>query len=169
MAIQGTPNGTYGAKIPRVTVLRKLFALYVRMHVRSYRRSGGADRMTRMWDFPVVLLTTKGARSGLERISALGGFPDGDDAWLVVASMAGMAHHPAWFFNMVRNPDDLLLEVGKRKVKVRGQSLLGAERRAALKRIAAISPRYGKYQARTDREIPIVRLTVAPEKISVEE
>jgi deazaflavin-dependent oxidoreductase (nitroreductase family) len=162
MAIQATPNGTYGAKMPDVTVFRKVFAFFVRMHIRSYGRSGGTDRMTRMWDFPVVLLTTKGARSGFERITALGGFPVGDDAWLVVASMAGMAHHPAWFFNMVRNPDDLWLQVGKRRVKVRGQSLRGAQRTAALQRIAAISPRYGKYQERTDREIPIVRLTVAP-------
>lgn len=162
MAIQASPSGTHGARVPGISAVRKLFALYVRAHVRSYRRSGGTDRMTRRWDFPVVLLTTKGAKSGLERITALGGFPDGEDAWLVVASMAGWAHHPAWFFNMLRNPDDLWLEVGKRKVKVRGRSLLGAERTAALQRIAAISPRYGKYQEQTDREIPIVRLTAVP-------
>ncbi len=162
MAIQATPNGTYGAKMPGGPVLQKLFAPLVRMHIRSYRRSGGTDRMSRMWDFPVVLLTTKGAKSGLERITPLGGFPDGHDAWLVVASNAGAARHPAWFFNMVRNPDDLWLEVGKRRAKVRGQALAGAERTAALRRIAAISPRYSKYQEQTDREIPIVRLTVAP-------
>lgn len=161
MAIQAPPNGTYGAKMPGNPVVRKLFSLYVRIHVRSYRRSGGSDRMSRGWDFPVVLLTTKGARSGRERITALGGFPDGDNAWLVVASMGGMAHHPAWFYNMMSNPDDLWLEVGKRRVKVRGQSLVGAERTAALGRIASISPRYGKYQEQTDREIPIVRLTVS--------
>jgi len=159
VAIQATPNGTYGVKIPGGPVLRKLFQLLVRTEVRSYRRSGGTGPMSRMWDFPVVLLTTKGARSGLERTTALGGFPDGEDAWLVVASNTGAAHNPGWFFNMVRNPDALWLEVGRRRLKVTGQSLSETERTEALRRIAAISPRYRKYQARTDREIPIVRLT----------
>lgn len=79
-----------------------------------------------MMGFPVVLLTTKGAKSGLERTCSLGGFADGDEAWLVVASNMGSANHPAWFMNMVKNPDDIWLEVGKRKLKVRGESHKGA-------------------------------------------
>lgn len=156
------PNGTYGARQPG-RVFRTLMSLFDRVQVRLYRRSGGTDRMTRMWDFPVVLLTTKGARSGLERTTALGGFPDGDDAWLVVAvGISATTHHPSWFLNMVSNPDDVWVGAGTRRVKVRGQLLLGEDRTSALQRIASISPRYGKYQAQTDREIPIVRLTAAP-------
>jgi hypothetical protein len=60
---------------------------------------------------------------------------------------------------MVKHPDDIWLEVGKRKMKMRGESLAGIERETALARIAAISPRYGDYPKKTDREIPIVRLT----------
>ena len=119
--------------------------------------------MTRMWDFPVVLLTTKGAKSGRQRTTALGGFPDGDDAWLVMAcGVSVTAHHPAWFINVASNPNDLRLEVGKRRFNVQGQLLVGPERTSALQRIAAISPRYGKYQQQTDREIPILRLTAVP-------
>ena len=115
--------------------------------------------MSTMMGFPVVLLSTKGARSGQERTATLGGFADGDNAWLIVASMGGAAENPAWFNNMVKHPDDMWLEVGTRKMKVRGDSLTGREREEALARIAAISPRYAGYQKKTDREIPIVRLT----------
>ena len=63
---------------------------------------------------------------------------------------------------MARHPDDIWLEVGTEQFKVRGDSLEGRERVEALARIAAISPRYGTYQEKTDREIPIVRLTREP-------
>jgi hypothetical protein len=63
---------------------------------------------------------------------------------------------------MAKHPDDIWLEVGPERFKVRGESLEGPERDQALARIAAIAPRYGKYQEKTDREIPIVRLTREP-------
>jgi deazaflavin-dependent oxidoreductase (nitroreductase family) len=115
--------------------------------------------MATMMGFPVVLLTTTGAKSGEERTVSLGGFPDGNDAWLIVASNLGSPRHPAWFKNMVRHPDEVWLEVGSRKMKVQCESLTGSERETALARIAAVSERYGKYPTKTDREIPIVRLT----------
>ncbi len=109
--------------------------------------------------FPVVLLTTRGAKSGLPRTTPVGGFADGENSWLVVASLAGAAQHPAWFLNIAKHLDDVWLEVGTERFQVRAESLEGQERAGALARIAAISPRYGKYQEKTDREIPIVRLT----------
>lgn len=111
--------------------------------------------------FPVVLLTTTGAKSGLPHTVVLGGFSDGEDAWLVVASNGGAATNPAWFMNMVKNSDQIWLEVGQRKLRVRGESLEGAARENALRRIAGISARYGKYPQKTDRQIPVVRLTPA--------
>jgi deazaflavin-dependent oxidoreductase (nitroreductase family) len=115
--------------------------------------------MAMMMGFPVVLLTTKGAKSSVERTVSLGGFADGDDAWLVVASNGGSPRHPAWFKNMVQHPDEIWLEVGSSKMKVRCDSLTGTEREEAMARIAAISARYGRYPTKTDREIPVVRLT----------
>ena len=63
---------------------------------------------------------------------------------------------------MARNPDDIWLEVGRERFKVRGESLEGPERTEALAGIATISARYGAYEQKTDREIPIVRLTREP-------
>ncbi len=100
--------------------------------------------------FPVVVLTTRGSKSGQLRTSMVGGFPDGQDEWLVVGSKNGARTHPAWFHNMTKIPDDIWLEVGSRKLKVEGQSLTGQARIDALNRIAAIAPRYRKYQKKTD-------------------
>jgi deazaflavin-dependent oxidoreductase (nitroreductase family) len=145
--------------MPAEKLLQKLFKPLAKRGIDAYRRSGGKNRMSTMTGFPVVLLTTKGATSGQERTVTLGGFSDGDDAWVIVASKGGAADHPAWFNNMVRHPDDIWLEVGSRKMKVKGESLVGSEREETLARIASVSPRYGAYQKKTDREIPIVRLT----------
>jgi len=112
--------------------LQKLFEPMMKRGIASYRKSGGKNRMSTMMGFPVVLLTTKGAKSGQERTATLGGFADGDDAWLIVASKGGAADHPAWFNNMVKNPDDIWLEVGSRKMKMRGDCLTGSEREEAL-------------------------------------
>ena len=109
--------------------------------------------------FSVVTLRTKGARSGRQRTTQINGFADGENAWLVVASNAGAATNPAWFVNMVKNPDDIGLKIGRRNLKVHGELLTGAARLTALRRVAAISPQYGDYQKQTDREIPIIRLT----------
>jgi deazaflavin-dependent oxidoreductase (nitroreductase family) len=109
--------------------------------------------------FSVVTLTTKGARSGLQRTAQINGFADGENAWLVVASNAGASSNPAWFANMVKNPDDMSLKIGRRNLKVRGELLTGAARLDALRRVAAISPQYRDYQERTERKIPIIRLT----------
>lgn len=114
-----------------------------------------------MMGFPTVLLTTVGAKSGRERTHILGGFADGDEAWLIVASKGGSPTHPAWFINLASNPDKVWLEVGNRKFKARVDSLQGPEREAALARVAKVAPRYGEYQHKTDREIPVIRLTPA--------
>jgi deazaflavin-dependent oxidoreductase (nitroreductase family) len=159
MPIQKTPEGTYGTAMPGGKFLARLIEPLAKRQINAYRKTGGKNRMVAMMKFPIVLVTTKGAQSGRERTVSLGGFADGDDAWLVVASKGGSATHPAWFNNMVKHPDDIWLEVGSRKMKVRGDSLQGRERETALAGIAAISAQYGKYPTKTDREIPIVRLT----------
>ncbi|MGH7642676.1 MAG: nitroreductase/quinone reductase family protein [Candidatus Dormibacteria bacterium] len=156
MGIEIPPQGTRGASAPQL--LNRLFAPLVKMQVARYRRSKGSTQ-PQMMGFPALLLTTVGARSGLQRTAPLGGFPDGPDAWLVVASAGGGAQHPGWFINMAKNPDQIWIEVGSRKLHVQGESLHGNDRLEALRRIAAIAPRYAGYQKKTDREIPIVRLS----------
>lgn len=130
------------------------------MQISRYRRTSGPEP-PKMMGFPTILLTTIGARTGAERTHVLGGFADGEEAWLVVASKSGAATHPAWFINLAKNPDRIWIEVGNRKLRVKAESLKGQARLDALARVAAVAPRYGEYQQKTDREIPVIRLTPA--------
>ena len=159
MPIQPTPNGTRGMDMPGGKLLQKVFEPLAKRHVGAYRKTGGTDRMSRMMKFPLVLLTTKGAKSGAERIVALGGFQEEEDAWLIVASKGGSKTHPAWLNNMIKHPEDIWLEVGKRKMKVNAEALTGTARDEAYGRIAAEAPNYGDYPKKTDRVIPVIRLT----------
>jgi len=85
-------------------------------------------------------------------------FADGDDAWLVVASAGGAAHHPAWYHNIAAHPDNVQIEVDGRRIHVTAEQLHGAERAEAWRQIAAASPRFAQYQDKTDRELPVIRL-----------
>jgi len=122
MAIRVSPPGTRGTRIPKP--LLKLFKPMGTLVIRRYRRSGG-NRVSSRMGFPVVLLTTRGAKTGRTRTTPVGGFPDGENSWLVAASLGGAAHHPAWFFNMAKHPDDIWLEVGKERFKVAQSPLRG--------------------------------------------
>src|SRR5258708_12458583 len=144
--------------MPGGKFLQKVFEPMMKRGIASYRRSGGKNRMSTMMAFRVVRLTMKGARSGQARTATLGGFADGDDAWLIVASKGGAADNPAWFNNMVKHPDDIWLEVGTRKMKVRGDCLTGHQREEALARVAAVSPRYPAYHQQTDPDTPLLPL-----------
>lgn len=121
------------------------------MQISRYRKKAG----------PTLPLTTIGAKTGQERTHVPGGFADGDDAWLIIASNGGAATHPAWFINLAKHPDKVWLEAGNRKMRVKPEELQGAEREAAYAKVVAIAPQYGKYPKSTDREIPVIRLTPA--------
>jgi deazaflavin-dependent oxidoreductase (nitroreductase family) len=150
-------RGTRGAWAPPALVMR-LFKPLMEGQVSRYRRSAGPTPPV-MMGFPTVLLTTVGAKTGREHTHVIGGFADGDDAWLVVASNSGAATHPHWFVNLAKSPDNVWLEVGNQRIKVRAALLKGAQREAAMAKISAIAKRYAGYEKKTDREIPIVRLT----------
>ena len=150
MAIEIPPSGTRGVSTRVVRVFRLFNGLSVWMYRRLGRDPGGRAGL---------LLTTIGARSDKERTVALGKFSDAAGRRLVVASLGGAARHPAWFINLARNPEKVWVEVGRERFKVRPELLRGEERADAWRRIVAASPGYGPYEHKTDREIPIVRLT----------
>jgi deazaflavin-dependent oxidoreductase (nitroreductase family) len=136
-----------------------VLAIFSRLNVGFFRLFG---RRMRVQGRPLLLLTTFGAKTGKRRQVTLGWFPDdpdSPDAWLVVASAAGAATHPAWYVNLARRPEDASIDVDGRSVAVEPRSLDGAERDRAWARVVALAPGYGKYAEQTDREIPIVRLT----------
>ena len=106
----------------------------------------------------LLILHTVGRRSGQPRQSPLAWFPDGESSWLVIASGGG-DHNPAWFANMMANPDAVSVELpGKDAVAVTVQRLDGADRAPAWQRILAAQPRFEKYQRKSVREYPVVRL-----------
>ena len=148
MTFQTVPKGSYGQKMPPFT--KPLMKLMNPVMVGQAKRGKGG------W---TGVLTSVGAKSGQHRQSVLGVFPDGDDAWLIVASFGGSASNPAWYYNLAVHPDQAELEFGGRKVPVTATQLSGAEREAAWQKITTARPQYSGYATKTDREIPILRLT----------
>ena len=111
--------------------------------------------------FPVGVVTTIGSRTGQEHKHVLGVFPDGPNTWLLIASNGGAKNHPRWFFNIARNPEKVWLQVAGKRLHVHVESLRGKEREDAYARVAAVGKTYGGYPKKTDREIPVLRLTPA--------
>ena len=118
-------------------------------------------RQRRFMGFRILRLTTIGARTGQQRRTVLGYFDDpaNPDARIIVASAAGSARQPSWYFNLAKHPDQVWIEVGDDKLQVKPELLRDAARAAAWQRIVAEAPSYATYPAKTDREIPLVRLT----------
>jgi deazaflavin-dependent oxidoreductase (nitroreductase family) len=146
MSIEIPPSGSRGDKMPgaAVAVMGLLPAVY---------RLFGGRGMGR-----TVILTTVGAKTGKQRNAHLMSFKEGD-GWLVVASKGGDPKHPAWYLNLAHNPDQVWLQVGSKRMKVRPEVVKDDARAKAWKRIVSEYSNYGGYEKKTDREIPVVRLT----------
>ena len=121
-----------------------------------HRRSG--DKFQGM---DLLYLTTVGAKTGQKRQTPVARFEDGEDAWLVVASAAGSAHHPAWYYNIAAHPDQVWVEFGGHQMRVNPVQLDGDARAQAWQRITQTQPRYAGYETKTDRAIPVLRLSRA--------
>lgn len=113
----------------------------------------------RFMGMDMLILHTVGRRSGQPRESPLTWFADGD-AWLIVAS-GGIRRHPDWYANLMAHPDQVSIELpgGHDTVPVLPRRLAGADREQAWQRITTAQPRYAKYQRKTDREYPVIRLS----------
>jgi len=124
-----------------------------RIHPWLYRVSGGriGGRVNGM---PVLLLTTTGRRSGQSRTTPLIYGRDGD-RYVVVASRGGAPAHPAWYDNLVAQPE-ISVQVMADRFRARARTASPVEKPALWKKMAAIWPPYEEYQQRTTREIPVV-------------
>jgi deazaflavin-dependent oxidoreductase (nitroreductase family) len=105
---------------------------------------------------PVLLLHTKGARSGEERLNPMMYMADGD-RYLVFASAAGADRNPAWYHNLVAHPD-ARIEVGDDHVEVHAVELHGGERDAKYAIQAERYPGFAGYERKTTRKIPVLAL-----------
>ena len=150
MGVDIPPSGTRGGKgPPRGAVGRMLMSVARRVH----RLTG-----SKMSGRPLLYLTTVGAKSGQPRTAVVMPFPEGDDAWLIVASANGAAGHPSWLYNLAAHPDQVEVEVDGRKTAVTPQTLTGEDRATAWERITRERPNFADYEQKTDRVIPVVRL-----------
>lgn len=133
---------------------------WVAEHTRRYVESGGADGHD--WrGFPTLVLTTTGRRSGLPRRNALIYGRDGDDV-ILVASYGGRPDHPLWYTNLV-DRSRVTIQIREQVTEANATTVTDDADRARLwAQMAAIYPPYIDYQAKTDRQIPIVRVTVRP-------
>ncbi|MBB2943372.1 deazaflavin-dependent oxidoreductase (nitroreductase family) [Actinoplanes lutulentus] len=152
-----TRNGTRGARQPNGRLMRLMNRV---MTGRIRRKGGNAMGMN------VLVLVTVGRKSGVERETPVGWFPGPDGSWLIVASAAGAAGNPAWYYNLAAHPDRVRVEIGSQSVPVIAEQLSGTERDEAWRQITTKAPRFSEYQTKTDRELPIIRLTPSEEGTS---
>jgi deazaflavin-dependent oxidoreductase (nitroreductase family) len=123
--------------------------------VEAYERTGGAEANT-LQGVPVIILTTRGRKSGFVRKSPLMRV-EHDGKYACVASMGGAPRSPQWYFNAVDNPD-VLLQDGSNVYEMRARDVTGDEKREWWQRATAVWPAYDDYQKRTERVIPVLVL-----------
>jgi deazaflavin-dependent oxidoreductase (nitroreductase family) len=104
----------------------------------------------------LLLLHSKGARSGKTRINPLAYLVEGD-RYVIFASKGGAPTNPDWYHNLIANPE-VTIEVGTETIPARATILEGEERDAMWKRIVELMPGFGEYEKKTDRKIPAIAL-----------
>jgi deazaflavin-dependent oxidoreductase (nitroreductase family) len=122
-------------------------------HVRVYRETDG-EHGYHWRGTTILLLTTRGRKSGEERTTPLIHRTDGD-RWIVVASKGGAPDHPAWFKNLEEDPEAEIQVKGER-IPVRASATDGEDRERLWKLMTEVWPDYDDYQTKTDRRIPVV-------------
>ncbi len=149
----------FGEHVARYGV-RVMEAVNIPMFRLSHGRCGGE-----VFGSPVVLLTTTGRRTGRRFTKPLLALADGD-AWIVVGSRGGTSGHPQWFLNLLAyrdRPDGFVAPVVEARdrdpVAVDVTVLDPGARAIWWDRLVAVYPRFDAYQQRTEREIPVIRLT----------
>jgi len=131
--------------------------LMTSLNVWAYRLTGGRLGGRFPGGAPVCLVTSTGKRSGQPRTAALLYLADGDNL-VIVASKGGMSHSPAWYHNMVANPD-VDVQIGSATRPMRARRASDEEKAALWPRLVAMYPDYDDYQARTARNIPVMILS----------
>ncbi len=132
-----------------------------RQVIEEFRANDG--KLSGWWEEKsLVLLTTTGAKSGKPYTTPLGyQLFDGDV--VIVASNIGAEKHPAWFVNLVANPE-VTVELPGETYRARAIVPAGAERDAWFKRVADDRPYFYEHQQKTSRVIPVVILRRPPER-----
>jgi deazaflavin-dependent oxidoreductase (nitroreductase family) len=123
--------------------------------VEVYERTGGAEGNT-LQGVPVIILTTRGRKSGFVRKSPLMRV-EHEGKYACVASMGGAPKSPKWYFNAIADPD-VILQDGPNVYEMRAREVTGDEKKEWWARAVAVWPAYDDYQAKTERVIPLLVL-----------
>ena len=136
--------------------MRFLFKLFMGLQVFIYRLTGGKLGGS-MGKFKVLILTTKGRKSG-KILSNQVGYFERDGKYIIVASNGGIDKHPSLYYKIKGNPNDVTIQVNEKIMKVTPEIVLGEQRKPVYEWIASIAPNFGDYEKKTTREIPLVFL-----------
>lgn len=128
----------------------------MKVHTLAYRATGGRIGHTLPGLPANLLLDHVGAKTGTKRTSPLLYIRDGENL-VLVASKGGYPRHPAWYHNLLANPDTTV-QVGSERRAVRARIATPDERARLWPRAVEMYGNYADYQRRTDREIPLVVL-----------
>ncbi len=131
---------------------------WVRDQVELYESSGGREGTT-LRDMPVVVVTSRGARSGKLRKTPLMRV-EHEGSYALVASKGGAPEHPVWYHNLLADPH-IELRDGASVWDMVVREVQGAEKATWWERAVAAYPDYASYQEKTDREIPVFVAEVA--------
>jgi deazaflavin-dependent oxidoreductase (nitroreductase family) len=142
-----------------MNVIETVGHVVVDMHRRIYRLSGGRA-LGRFGGMPAIELTTTGAKSGKQRTTMLTVPLRYQGHQVVVASKGGAPESPAWYHNLVANPQVTVTAKGQR-TELRARVLTPEEREEVWPKIVAAYKGYGGYQEKTSRTIPVVVLEPA--------
>ncbi|MEU4600102.1 nitroreductase family deazaflavin-dependent oxidoreductase [Nocardia sp. GTS18] len=129
---------------------------WAREQAEAYEASGGAEG-TSLQGKPVILLTTKGAKTGKLRKTPLMRV-EHDGEYAVVASLGGAPKHPVWYYNIKAEPH-VELRDGTVNKDYTAREVFGEEKALWWDRAVQVWPDYAEYQKKTDREIPVFVLT----------
>jgi len=129
---------------------------WVAEQVAEYERSGGRRANTlRDTGLPIIVVTTRGARSGKIRKFALMRV-EHQGEYALVASKGGAPDHPDWYHNIVADPSALMIQDGPEPFDALAREVTGDEKKAWWARAVAAFPPYAEYQEKTSREIPLL-------------
>jgi deazaflavin-dependent oxidoreductase (nitroreductase family) len=135
------------------------FTISGESHVRAYRETNGEQGY--IWnDAPILLLTTKGHKSGELRTTPLIFVRDGEN-YVIIASMGGAPQHPSWYFNLQAQPR-VQLQVKGDVFDAVARTAASPERERLWAEAVKVWPQYADYAKLTDREIPVVVLERVP-------
>lgn len=132
---------------------------WVREQIELYERTGGKEGNTlRETGIPVVIVTMRGAKTGnIRKIALMRVEHEGEYAF--VASYGGRPSHPVWYYNLLADPDTVMLQDGPEPFAVTVREVSGDERAAWWDRSVAVFSNYAEYQAKTERVIPVLVAT----------